>query len=76
MDTVQLLRAELRHRRGRWREICASTGLSYWWLIKFAQGRIGEPGLSKVELLQAFIRNDAGTQPPIATTHTTTAEAP
>jgi hypothetical protein len=56
MDTVQALRKELADRRGIWREICAATGLSYWWLTKFAQGRIGEPGLSKIEALQAYMR--------------------
>lgn len=55
MSTIQTLRNELASRRGDWRALCDATGLSYWWLIKFAQGRIREPGLSKIEALQRFI---------------------
>lgn len=55
MDTITLLRDQLAARRGTWREICAETGLSYWWLTAFAQGRFDEPGLSKIERLQRYI---------------------
>lgn len=54
MDTVTLLRAQLRSRRGGWPGICKTTGLGYDWLTKFAQGRIAEPGLSKIEKLQRY----------------------
>jgi len=53
MDTITRIRASLQSRRGDWPTICSRTGLSYWWLTKFAQGRIAEPGLSKIERLQA-----------------------
>lgn len=55
MDTIARIREALQCRRGDWPLICAKTGLSYWWLTKFAQGRIREPGLSKIERLQAYI---------------------
>ena len=42
---------ELRARRGDWPAICQATGLSYWWLIKFGQGRIREPGILKIQRL-------------------------
>lgn len=46
------VRTELVARKGDWPAICEKTGLSYWWLIKFAQGRIGNPGVLKLEMLQ------------------------
>lgn len=55
MDTATQLRASLQRRRGDWPALCKATGLSYWWVTKFAQGRIREPGLSKVEKLQGYI---------------------
>lgn len=55
MDTATHIREALHARRGDWPAICAETKLSYWWVTKFAQGRIGEPGLSKIERLQAYM---------------------
>ncbi len=55
MSTVTQIRASLQSRKGDWPAICTATGLSYWWLTKFAQGRIREPGLSKIERLQGYI---------------------
>lgn len=64
MDTLTQIRNELQPRRGDWPAICTATGLSYWWLTKLAQGRIREPGLSKIERLQGYFaehpRPDAG----------------
>lgn len=54
MDTASRIRAELQSRRGDWPTMCAALDLSYWWLTKFAQGRIREPGLSKIERLQKY----------------------
>ncbi len=55
MDTIQTVRTELQRRKGDWPTLCKTAGLSYWWLTKFVQGRIREPGLSKIERLQAYI---------------------
>lgn len=64
MSTITQVRASLQSRKGDWPAICAATGLSYWWLTKFAQGRIREPGLSKIERLQSYISaHPLGTQP-------------
>lgn len=52
MTTVSNMRQRLRDRRGEWPDIAEKAGLSYWWLIKLAQGKIAEPGLHKVERLQ------------------------
>lgn len=53
--------------------MCTATGLSYWWLTKFAQGRIREPGLSKVERLESYIA--AHPLPPAANDDTSPAPA-
>jgi transcriptional regulator with XRE-family HTH domain len=55
MSTVLSLRTELQRRRGDWPALCQATGLSYSWLTKFAQGRIREPGLSKIERLREYV---------------------
>ena len=47
-------RAELNARKGEWPTMCKELGLSYWWITKFAQGRIAEAGVSKIERLHAY----------------------
>jgi hypothetical protein len=61
VDTITRIREALQSRRGDWPTICGRTGLSYWWLTKFAQGRIAEPGLSKIERLQADLAANPAT---------------
>lgn len=53
MTTVQSIRSRLQARRGEWPAIAEATGLSYWWVMKVAQGQIKEPGISKAERLVA-----------------------
>lgn len=55
MDTITGLRQDLGRRKGDWPSMCKTTGLSYGWVTKFAQGKIAEPGLRKVEALQRYI---------------------
>lgn len=55
MDTLTSIRARLHGYRGAWPSICEATGLSYDWMCKFAQKRIADPGLSKIEKLQAHL---------------------
>lgn len=57
MDTVEATRTHLRRHRGEWPDIATSAGLSYWWLLKFAQGQIKEPGASKIEKLRQELDN-------------------
>lgn len=69
MDTVTRLRNDLRARIGEWPTIGRRTGLSYWWLTKFGQGLIKNPGYGKVETLQAYFdkypaENDAAAATP------------
>ena len=63
MDTLTQVRTDLHARKGDWPAICLATGLSYWWLIKFAQGRIREPGLTKVERLQNYLAANDPAEP-------------
>lgn len=51
MSLVMTVRTELLARKGDWPEMCRQTGISYWWLTKFAQGRIDNPGVVKLERL-------------------------
>jgi hypothetical protein len=53
MSLVTTIRSELVARKGEWPTVCRQTNLSYWWLTKFAQGRIENPGIRKLETLQA-----------------------
>lgn len=55
MTTIETLRQRLAAQKGDWPRLCAETGLTYWWLTKFAQGRIAEPGLSKIERLAEWL---------------------
>jgi hypothetical protein len=54
MSLIISVRTELAARKGEWPDICKQTGVSYWWLTKFAQGRIDNPGVLKLELLQSY----------------------
>ncbi|WP_018869527.1 hypothetical protein [Thioalkalivibrio sp. ALgr3] len=59
MDTtIEQLQASLRDCRGTWAQVCEDTGLNYWWLMKFAQGRISNPGYDKVQRLQRYFSRD------------------
>lgn len=53
MSLVSTVRTELAARKGDWPAMCKELDISYWWLIKFAQGRIDNPGVLKLEKLQA-----------------------
>lgn len=63
MDTITSLKASLEARKGDWPSMCKATGLSYHWLTKVAQGKISEPGLRKVEVLQRYIAENPLPQP-------------
>lgn len=53
MSLVATVRDELAARKGEWPAVCRQTNLSYWWVTKFAQGRIANPGVRQLEALQA-----------------------
>lgn len=57
-------RAELNARKGDWPAICRELDLSYWWVTKFAQGRIPEAGVTKVEKLHDYFAAHPRTEHP------------
>lgn len=63
MNITEQTRSELRSLRGQWPSIASSAGLSYWWLLKFAQGQITEPGATKLEKLRAEVRSRISSDP-------------
>lgn len=54
MSLVTLVKNELLARKGEWPRISRETDISYWWLTKFAQGRIDNPGVLALEKLQTY----------------------
>ena len=46
---------ELDRRRGRWKEICDATGISYSTLQKIAQGQVANPGVNTIEMLHSHL---------------------
>lgn len=54
MTFAETIRGELQARKGDWPKICADTGISYWWMTKFAQGRIENPGVRHLESLRVY----------------------
>lgn len=60
MDTnndIKFSRDQLYENVGRWPQICQETGLDYSWLTKFAQGKIADPGYSKIMTLAKYFRS-------------------
>lgn len=56
MTTIDAVRKELVARRGEFRALSEATGLSYWWVTKFAQGQIAEPAFSRIDRLREYFR--------------------
>ena len=53
MNAIDETRDYLATNKGRWRQICAESGVGYWWVLKFTQGHIRDPGVRKLEALLA-----------------------
>lgn len=52
MDSPSLLhkmKTRLSAAKGRWPSIAATAGVDYVWLFKVMQGRIKDPGVTRVE---------------------------
>jgi len=60
MSIITAIRTELLARKGNWRKICSDTNLSYWWLTKFAQRRISNPGTVNLEILKTYLEKEGG----------------
>lgn len=54
MDKAALI-AKLHSRRGNWPAIARRAGVSYSWIVKFANAKIPDPRLGSLERLQAAL---------------------
>jgi hypothetical protein len=50
------LREELRLQRGNYRTIADKSGITYHWLVAFAQGKIQNPTIKNIAALDAVLR--------------------
>lgn len=69
MTTVSELQQRLQARTGEWPSIAKAAGLSYWWVMKIGQGKIPEPGITKVTRLIAELDARDGDSPQEARAH-------
>lgn len=49
---ISALRAEVAARKGQWAAIARVGQFDYSWVVRFAQGRIAEPRLSKLQRMR------------------------
>jgi len=56
---LERVRLQLINNRGNWPTICRATGIPYSWLTKFAQGKIKNPGIKRIESLDSYFRDAA-----------------
>lgn len=57
MDRTEQAREYIRSQRGRWKPLCEDAGLSYNWVMKFAQGKIESPS---ARLIDKVLAHQAG----------------
>lgn len=61
MNSIESIRERLNACKGTWPKVCEDTGLDYSWLTKFAQGKIPNPGYTKVSVLSKhFVKTRKG----------------
>lgn len=65
-DILTTTLSDLAARRGQWPAICRATGLDYDWMTKLAQGRIGDPGVRKIQRLADYFAAERATAAPAA----------
>ena len=59
MDKAALI-TELQASRGHWPEIARNAGVSYSWIVKFANEKIPDPRIGSLERLQVALSSRAG----------------
>lgn len=59
MNITEQTRNQLHTYRGEWPVIAKTAGLSYWWLLKFAQGQIKSPSANRLETLRNGLHRHA-----------------
>lgn len=57
-ETLALLERD----KGGWRKTADDTGLSYDWLSSLSQGRIGDPGIKRIQKLNEYLKSKLGAQ--------------
>jgi len=62
--TVELIQAS----KLTYREIAAGSGVDIQWFAKFKQGRIGDPGVSKVQAVHDFLAHGKRADEPVVGT--------
>lgn len=55
---VEEIRGWVNEKKGAWKRLADDTGLSYHTIQKFAQGRIVEPRLAKLNALAEVMRSE------------------
>jgi len=51
----EMLKAQLRQRRGDFQDLVDKSGMSYSWLSKFANDHIPNPGITSLKKLKAAL---------------------
>ena len=69
MTFADTIREAVLARKGDWPQICADTAVSYWWLTKFAQGRIDNPGVRHLETLRTYFEANPKEAQPAEVAH-------
>jgi len=63
MSLISSVRSELLSRKGEWPRIATATSNSYSWLCKFAQGRMTNPGVRRLEAIDKYLRENPSANP-------------
>lgn len=58
MTRTEQARVYARSKRGQFKRLEAETGLTYWWISRFAQGGIKNPAADRVDRLLAHRDGD------------------
>lgn len=56
MSTIEVIRKWLSTQVGRLPDLAQESGVNYWWLLKFKDGAIKNPGFDKIHALQKYKR--------------------
>jgi transcriptional regulator with XRE-family HTH domain len=57
-NILEFVKGRLTAAKGQWPTICRETGLRYSWLSKFAQDRIPNPGITKIQRLADYFQRE------------------
>jgi hypothetical protein len=63
MSLISTVRIELQERKGEWPRIASETSNSYSWMCKFAQGKMTNPGVNRLEAIEKYLREHPRKEP-------------